>query len=184
MAGAGGGARRAGGPRRGTGVRRGRRYGGGAVPSPRRTAPYWAQRNYAAMEEILRSPCGHQIIVTHGGSLTCVVASWIKMPIESAGYASFRAPSGSITTLREDDFFHNRQVVSLGDARLLCIVGQRLALDAQLLPDGGTGARERRWARHRSGGSRSPAPLVCDERIGAVHRHCDLPVQQHPVGSP
>ncbi|MFB6711878.1 MULTISPECIES: hypothetical protein [unclassified Streptomyces] len=36
-----------------------------------------------------------------------------------AGYASFRAPSGSITTLREDDFFHNRQVLSLGDTRYL-----------------------------------------------------------------
>ncbi|MFF1649158.1 histidine phosphatase family protein [Streptomyces sp. NPDC058240] len=78
-----------------------------------------AQRIYAAMDEILRSPCEHQVIVTHGGSLTFVVASWIRMPIESAGYASFRAPSGSITTLREDDFFHNRQVVSLGDTRHL-----------------------------------------------------------------
>lgn len=29
------------------------------------------------------------------------------------------APSGSITTLREDDLFHNRQVVSLGDTRHL-----------------------------------------------------------------
>jgi probable phosphoglycerate mutase len=79
------------------------------------TKAAWAQRVYAAMDEILQNPCEHQIIVTHGGSLTFVVASWIKMPIESAGYASFRAPSGSITTLREDDFFHNRQVVSLGD---------------------------------------------------------------------
>ncbi|MFF3264040.1 histidine phosphatase family protein [Streptomyces sp. NPDC002932] len=83
------------------------------------TKAAWAQRIYAAMDEILLSPCEHQIIVTHGGSLTCVVASWIKMPIESAGYASFRAPSGSITTLREDDFFHNRQVVGLGDTRHL-----------------------------------------------------------------
>jgi 2,3-bisphosphoglycerate-dependent phosphoglycerate mutase len=83
------------------------------------TKAVWAQRIYAAMHEILQSPCEHQIIVTHGGSLTFVVASWIKMPIESAGYASFRAPSGSITTLREDDFFHNRQVVSLGDTRHL-----------------------------------------------------------------
>ncbi|MCX4734332.1 hypothetical protein [Streptomyces sp. NBC_01363] len=41
--------------------------------------------------------------------MTFVVPSWIRMPIESAGYASLRAPSGSITTLREDDFFHNRQ---------------------------------------------------------------------------
>ncbi|MGW9431339.1 histidine phosphatase family protein [Streptomyces decoyicus] len=83
------------------------------------TKAAWAQRIYAAMDEILQNPCEHQIIVTHGGSLTFVVASWIKMPIESAGYASFRASSGSITTLREDDFFHNRQVVSLGDTHHL-----------------------------------------------------------------
>ncbi|MEU5896650.1 MULTISPECIES: histidine phosphatase family protein [unclassified Streptomyces] len=79
------------------------------------TKAEWAQRVYAVMDEILRRPCERQIVVTHGGSLTFVLASWIKMPIESAGYASFRAPSGSITTLREDDFFHNRQVVGLGD---------------------------------------------------------------------
>ncbi|WP_327575764.1 histidine phosphatase family protein [Streptomyces sp. NBC_00145] len=79
------------------------------------TKAAWAQRVYAAMDEILQSSCAHQVLVTHGGSLTFVVASWIKMPIESAGYASFRASSGSITTLHEDDFFHNRQVVSLGD---------------------------------------------------------------------
>ncbi|MEO3850688.1 histidine phosphatase family protein [Streptomyces sp. B8F3] len=83
------------------------------------TKAEWAQRIYAAMGEILQRPCEHQIVVTHGGSLTFVIASWIKMPIESAGYVSFRAPSGSITTLREDDFFHNRHVVSLGDARHL-----------------------------------------------------------------
>ncbi|GAA1304292.1 hypothetical protein GCM10009647_022010 [Streptomyces sanglieri] len=41
------------------------------------------------------------------------------MPIGSAGYASFRAASGSTTTLREDDSFHNRQVVDLGDTRHL-----------------------------------------------------------------
>ncbi|WP_328471684.1 histidine phosphatase family protein [Streptomyces sp. NBC_00448] len=74
-----------------------------------------ARRVYAAMDDILRRPCAHQIVVTHGGSLTFVVASWIRMPIESAGYVGFRAPSGSITTLREDDFYHNRQVVSLGE---------------------------------------------------------------------
>ncbi|MEU9464031.1 histidine phosphatase family protein [Streptomyces sp. NPDC058322] len=38
----------------------------------------WAQRINAAMDEILRNPCEHQIIVTHGGSLTCIVASWIQ----------------------------------------------------------------------------------------------------------
>jgi 2,3-bisphosphoglycerate-dependent phosphoglycerate mutase len=78
-----------------------------------------ARRVYAVMDEILRRPREHQIVVTHGGTLTFVVACWIGMPIESLGRVNFRAPSGSITTLREDDYFHNRQVVSLGDARHL-----------------------------------------------------------------
>ncbi|MEV4806219.1 histidine phosphatase family protein [Nonomuraea sp. NPDC049421] len=78
-----------------------------------------AQRVYAAMDEIVRRPCEHQIVVTHGGSLTFVVTSWIRMPIEAAGYAAFQVASGSITTLREDDRYHNRAVVSLGDIRHL-----------------------------------------------------------------
>ncbi|MBW5425350.1 histidine phosphatase family protein [Streptomyces sp. BG9H] len=78
-----------------------------------------ARRVYAAMDELLRRPCAHQIVVTHGFALTFVVAAWIKMPYESLHSVSFRAPSGSITVLREDDFFHNRQVVSLGDTRHL-----------------------------------------------------------------
>jgi probable phosphoglycerate mutase len=75
----------------------------------------WAQRLYEATDFILASPCEHQIVVTHGGSLTFVVASWLKIPLASADYASFRAPSGSITVLREDDYFHNRQLTSLGE---------------------------------------------------------------------
>ncbi|MFE0044354.1 histidine phosphatase family protein [Streptomyces albireticuli] len=78
-----------------------------------------ARRVYAAMDEILERPCAHQIIVTHGFALTFVVASWIRMPIESLGYVNLRAPSGSITHLREDDFFHNRQIARLGDTRHL-----------------------------------------------------------------
>lgn len=77
------------------------------------------QRVYAAMDEIVQRPCEHQIIVTHGGTLTVVVASWIKMPIKAVGHAYFRVSSGSITMLHEDDFFHSRQVVSLGDTRHL-----------------------------------------------------------------
>ena len=75
----------------------------------------FAHRIYAAMDAILESHCEHQVIVTHGFALTFVLGSWIRMPIESLGYVSFRAPSGSITVLREDDYFHNRQVVSLGE---------------------------------------------------------------------
>ncbi|MCK1796662.1 histidine phosphatase family protein [Streptomyces sp. XM4193] len=79
------------------------------------TKEQWVRRVYAATEEIVRRPCEHQIVVTHGGSLTFVVAAWIRMPVESAGYVSFRAPAGSITTLDEDDFFHNRRLAALGD---------------------------------------------------------------------
>lgn len=83
------------------------------------TKEAFARRIYAVMDEILDHPREHQIVVTHGYALTFVVAAWIGMPADSLGYVNFRAPSGSITTLREDDFFHNRQVVSLGDTRHL-----------------------------------------------------------------
>ncbi|WP_410664355.1 histidine phosphatase family protein [Amycolatopsis sp. lyj-84] len=72
-----------------------------------------AARVYAAMDSILESPREHRIIVTHGGALTFVVAAWIRMPLESAGYVDFHASPGSVTVLREDDYFHNRQVVTL-----------------------------------------------------------------------
>ncbi|WP_016905633.1 histidine phosphatase family protein [Streptomyces xiaopingdaonensis] len=83
------------------------------------TKAEWARRVYAAMDAIVQLPCAQQVVVTHGGSLTFVVAHWIGMPLETVGRAAFRAPSGSITTLHEDDYFHNRQVVGLGDARHL-----------------------------------------------------------------
>ncbi|MFI7709099.1 hypothetical protein [Nonomuraea sp. NPDC049480] len=71
------------------------------------------------MNEIVQRPCEHQIIVTHGGSLTFIVAAWIKMPIMAVGHAFFRVRSGSITKLHEDDFRRSRQVVNLGDTRHL-----------------------------------------------------------------
>lgn len=74
-----------------------------------------AQRVYAAVEAIAQRPCEHQIIVTHGYALTFVIAAWIRMPVESLGYAVFKAKSGSITTLHEDDRFHGRMVLRLGD---------------------------------------------------------------------
>jgi probable phosphoglycerate mutase len=74
-----------------------------------------AQRTYRAVEQILARDCAHQIVVTHGGTMTFVVCAWIRMPIEAAGYASFRSTSGGITVLREDDHFRNRAVKSLND---------------------------------------------------------------------
>ncbi|MGW4772172.1 histidine phosphatase family protein [Nocardia sp. NPDC004278] len=83
------------------------------------TIAAFARRVYAAMDVIMRRDCRHQVIVTHGGAITFAVASWTGLPIESLGYARFHAAAGSITELREDDYFRNRQVVSLGDVRHL-----------------------------------------------------------------
>lgn len=83
------------------------------------TKAAFAARIYAAMDAILRSPAEHQVIVTHGFALTFVVAAWIRMPLSSLGYVSFPVRSGSITTLHEDDYFHNRQVLVLASTRHL-----------------------------------------------------------------
>ncbi len=82
----------------------------------------FASRIYDAVSAILSSPCSHQVLVTHGFALTFVVAAWIHLPLESAGYASMRASSGGITVLEQDDFFHNRTVVSLNDTAHLAAV--------------------------------------------------------------
>jgi probable phosphoglycerate mutase len=78
-----------------------------------------AQRIYAALDAIMQRPCEHQIIVTHGYAFTFLVAAWIRMPVEALGYAVFKTPSGSITTLHEDDLYRGRMVLRLGDARHL-----------------------------------------------------------------
>lgn len=72
-----------------------------------------AQRIYAVVDEIVQRPCEHQIIVTHGYAFTFLVAAWIRMPIEAVDYALFKARSGSITTLHEDDLYRGRLVVRL-----------------------------------------------------------------------
>ncbi|HEY3697496.1 histidine phosphatase family protein [Phenylobacterium sp.] len=70
-------------------------------------------RVYRAMDMIIESPCPTQIIVTHGYTLTFVVAAWVKMPVEAAGYINMRSSPGGITHLREDDEWFNRYVMSL-----------------------------------------------------------------------
>ena len=83
------------------------------------TRAAFATRVYAAVEEILARTCPRQVVVTHGFALTFVVACWIRMPLPSVGFVSFRATSGGITELAEDDRFNNRQVVRLDDVRHL-----------------------------------------------------------------
>jgi 2,3-bisphosphoglycerate-dependent phosphoglycerate mutase len=83
------------------------------------TMAAFARRIYTALADILTSPCEHQVIVSHGGTSSVLIAAWIKMPIDSLGYARFTTGPGSITTLIEDDFFRNRRVDGLGDTRHL-----------------------------------------------------------------
>ncbi|MGH3361640.1 MAG: histidine phosphatase family protein [Nocardioides sp.] len=78
-------------------------------------------RVYAAMDDILARPCAHQVVVTHGFALTFVVAAWIRMPLTAVGYAAFRATSGGISVLEEDDLFHNRAVHTLNDTSHLAV---------------------------------------------------------------
>ena len=74
-----------------------------------------ATRIYRAVDHILASSCSHQVIVTHGGALTFIVAAWIKMPLEDAGYIHLRSSSGGITHLLADDRYHDRGIVKLND---------------------------------------------------------------------
>ena len=74
-----------------------------------------ACRVYEATSDALAREVDDLVIVTHGYAATFVVAAWIGMPIEVAGHVAFHVRSGSITTLREDDFFHNRAVLAVGE---------------------------------------------------------------------
>ncbi len=74
----------------------------------------FGERVYAAMHSILHRDSAHQIIVTHGGAITFLLAAWANLPLDSLAYARFQATPGSITELHEDPFFHNRQIRTLG----------------------------------------------------------------------
>jgi probable phosphoglycerate mutase len=79
-------------------------------------------RIYRAMDRIVESPCETQVVVTHGFAMTFVVAAWIRMPLDSAGWVNFRSNAGGITHLREDDELFNRYVMSLNDRTHLAAV--------------------------------------------------------------
>jgi 2,3-bisphosphoglycerate-dependent phosphoglycerate mutase len=74
-----------------------------------------AVRAYAALDRVLRSKVEHQVVVTHGGTATFLLAAWIGMPIDAAGLVGFQFSSGGITQLHEDDYLHSRRVVQLND---------------------------------------------------------------------
>ncbi len=72
-------------------------------------------RVYRAMDRITADNTEHRIVVTHGGSLSWVIAAWQRLPISACAYVAYRAGPGSITVLEQDDVFHNRTLHTLGD---------------------------------------------------------------------
>lgn len=74
-----------------------------------------AQRAHRSMERLLSSDAQHQIVVTHSGTVTFLIAAWIGVPLVSAGRADFPVRAGSITWLRRDPDSHTHQVCRLDD---------------------------------------------------------------------
>jgi probable phosphoglycerate mutase len=75
----------------------------------------WVTRVYRAVDRIRSVGEEHQVVVTHGGSLSWVVAAWLGLPVTACAYAAFRASAGGITVLHEDDRFRNRTLHTLND---------------------------------------------------------------------
>lgn len=75
----------------------------------------WVARAYESMARIQREPADTRIIVTHGGTANWVIAAWMRIPQTACAYVNFRAPSGSVTVLEQDDRFNNRALTVLGD---------------------------------------------------------------------
>jgi len=75
----------------------------------------FASRVYRAMDVIMLDPAPTKVIATHGYAMTFVIAAWIRMPIEAAGYINVRATSGGITLLEEDDPLQNRALIRVND---------------------------------------------------------------------
>ena len=75
----------------------------------------WVERAYRAMTMIESDPAEDRIVVTHGSTLSWVVAAWLRIPIEACLYASFHAQDGSITILEEVPS-QDRVLRALGDS--------------------------------------------------------------------
>ena len=74
-----------------------------------------ARRAYSAMDRLVASANEDQVVVTHGGTATLLIAAWIEMPIESAGRVQFGLSSGGITELSKNAWNHSHMVVRLND---------------------------------------------------------------------
>jgi len=81
-----------------------------------------ARRAYAATQRLLASRVDNQVVVTHGGTATLLLAAWIDMPIGSAGRVQFALSSGGITQLSKNPRNHSHMIVRLNDVDHLASV--------------------------------------------------------------
>ena len=72
------------------------------------------ERAYSAVTMIEADPADDRIVVTHGATLSWVVAAWLRIPIEACLYSSFHVRDGSITVLEETGD-RGRVLRALGD---------------------------------------------------------------------
>jgi probable phosphoglycerate mutase len=69
----------------------------------------------ACVRELMADRDHDHVVVTHGYAQSFVITTWLQVPVEAVGFASFAPRPGSITHLRHDDYWHNRTVVDLAD---------------------------------------------------------------------
>jgi len=74
-----------------------------------------ATRVGACVRELMADTNHDHVVVTHGYAQTFVITTWLQIPVEAAGFASFATTPGAITHLRHDDDWRNRTVVALAN---------------------------------------------------------------------
>ncbi|WP_280397986.1 histidine phosphatase family protein [Nocardia carnea] len=118
------------------------------------------------------------IVVTHGYALTFVITSWMQIPVEAVGFASFATTPGAITHLRLDDYWRNRTLVALADTTHLKSDENRpitFAAPPEARPPHRL-STVTSHDRHRAGDHRRPGPRAS---AGATSRSCG---PDHPRG--
>ncbi|MGY1939540.1 histidine phosphatase family protein [Nocardia gipuzkoensis] len=74
-----------------------------------------ATRVGGCVHELMADTEHDHIVVTHGYALTFVITTWMMIPVEAAGFASFATEPGAITHLRHDDYWRNRAMLGLAE---------------------------------------------------------------------
>ncbi|MFD6177214.1 MULTISPECIES: histidine phosphatase family protein [unclassified Isoptericola] len=72
-----------------------------------------AERVGACVAGLMADEAHDHVVVTHGFAHTFVVTTWLRVPVEAAGFATFATSPGAITHLAHDDGWRNRTLVEL-----------------------------------------------------------------------